>query len=267
MSRLKDRFEQLARAGRKALIPFVIAGDPDPDFTVPLLHGLVTAGADIIELGVPFSDPMADGPIVQRASERALAQRMSLSKVLQLVLEFRATDQLTPIVLMGYLNPIESMGYEAFADAAQRVQVDGVLTVDLPPAEAEQYSALLKARHIDQIFLLAPNSSLARIKTMNAISSGYLYYVSLKGVTGATHLDPSEVERKLRVIRENTTLPLVIGFGIKHAATAKTLSRVADGVVVGSTLISKIEENLAAPKAAQTQIFTLVQSMRQAMDS
>jgi len=168
MSRLKNRFEELAKSGRKALIPFITAGDPNPDFTVPMLHALVESGADVIELGVPFSDPMADGPVIQRASERALEHHMGLSKVLKLVAEFRKTDQLTPVVLMGYLNPIEIMGYEAFANAAQRAEVDGVLTVDLPPEEAEECVALLKARDISPIFLLAPNSPPERIRKMDS---------------------------------------------------------------------------------------------------
>jgi len=267
MSRLKNRFEELAKSGRKALIPFITAGDPNPDFTVPMLHALVESGADVIELGVPFSDPMADGPVIQRASERALEHHMGLSKVLKLVAEFRKTDQLTPVVLMGYLNPIEIMGYEAFANAAQRAEVDGVLTVDLPPEEAEESVALLKARDISPIFLLAPNSPPERIRKMDAVGSGYLYYVSLKGVTGAGHLDTEDVKRKLLEIRENSNLPIGVGFGVKDAETAKTLSAIADGVVVGSAFIRKIEENLDNPENAKAEIIALTKSMRQAMDS
>ena len=182
-----QHFERLAQSGRKALIPFITAGDPYPEFTLPLLHEMVKAGVDVIELGVPFSDPMADGPVIQRASERALAHKMSLTKTLAIAAEFRKTNQTTPIVLMGYLNPIEAMGYEGFANAAQRADIDGVLTVDLPPEEGEDCAAMLKQRNIDTIFLLAPNSSDERIQKMAAIGSGYLYYVSLKGVTGAGH--------------------------------------------------------------------------------
>ena len=189
MSRLAATFEQLAKAGRKALIPFVTAGDPRPDFTLPLMHAMVEAGADVIELGVPFSDPMADGPVIQRASERALDHKMSLRRTLAIAAEFRRTNQQTPVVLMGYVNPIEAMGYEEFANAAQRAEIDGVLTVDLPPEEADECVALLKARDIDPIFLLAPNSSDDRVRKMDAAGSGYIYYVSLKGVTGAGHLD------------------------------------------------------------------------------
>lgn len=267
MSRLKTRFDELATTGRKALIPFITAGDPNPEFTVPMMHAMVEAGADVIELGVPFSDPMADGPVIQRASERALEHHTGLRNVLSFVTEFRKTDQQTPIVLMGYLNPIEIMGYEDFANAAQRAEVDGVLTVDLPPEEAEECVALLKARDIDQIFLLAPNSSAERIKKMDAVGSGYLYYVSIKGVTGAGHLDTADVERKLVQIRENTQLPVGVGFGVKDAETAKTIANLSDGVVVGSAFISKIENNLDNPEQAKIEIIELLKSMRQAMDS
>ncbi len=267
MSRLAATFERLANSGRKALIPFITAGDPTPDFTLSLMHALVKAGVDIIELGVPFSDPMADGPVIQRASERALAHKMSLTKTLACAAEFRKTDQLTPIVLMGYLNPIEAMGYEGFANAAKSAGIDGVLTVDLPPEEGEQCAALLKASGIDTIFLLAPNSSDERIKKMSMVGSGYLYYVSLKGVTGAGHLNAKEVEDKLRQIKKLTSLPVAIGFGVKDAQTAKTISAMGDGVVVGSALISKIEANLDNPERAKSEIIGLLSAMRQAMDN
>ncbi|PPD47030.1 MAG: tryptophan synthase subunit alpha [Methylobacter sp.] len=267
MSRLTGKFAELAKTGRKALIPFITAGDPNPDFTLPMMHAMVAAGVDIIELGVPFSDPMADGPVIQRASERALAHKMSLRKVLALVGEFRKTDQQTPVVLMGYVNPIEAMGYENFANAAQQADVDGVLTVDLPPDEAEECVVLLKARGIDPIFLLAPNSIDERIKMMDAAGSGYLYYVSLKGVTGAGHLNTADVETKLKQIRANTKLPIAIGFGVKDAETAKTVANLGDGVVVGSALISKIEAHQDDLATAQQQIVELLAAMRQAMDS
>jgi len=267
MSRLTGKFAELAKTGRKALIPFITAGDPNPDFTLPMMHAMVAAGVDIIELGVPFSDPMADGPVIQRASERALAHKMSLRKVLALVGEFRKTDQQTPVVLMGYVNPIEAMGYENFANAAQQADVDGVLTVDLPPDEAEECVVLLKARGIDPIFLLAPNSINERIKMMDAAGSGYLYYVSLKGVTGAGHLNTADVETKLKQIRANTKLPVAIGFGVKDAETAKTVANLGDGVVVGSALISKIEAHQDDLATAQQQIVELLAAMRQAMDS
>ncbi|MEQ1528107.1 MAG: tryptophan synthase subunit alpha [Methylococcales bacterium] len=267
MSRLAATFQALAESGRKALIPFITAGDPAPDFTVPMMHAMVAAGVDVIELGVPFSDPMADGPVIQRASERALAHKMSLRKTLAVAAEFRKTDKKTPVVLMGYLNPIEAMGYEKFADAAQQADIDGVLTVDLPPEEAEQCTALLKARGVDPIFLLAPNSTDERIQKMDAIGSGYLYYVSLKGVTGAGHLNTADVEQKLQQIRANTKLPVGIGFGVKDAQTAQTVAAIGDGVVVGSALISKIEAHLDNPENAKNDIVALLTAMRQAMDS
>lgn len=267
MSRLAAKFEELSKKGRKALIPFITAGDPTPDFTVPMMHAMVKAGADIIELGVPFSDPMADGPVIQRASERALEHKMSLRRTLEIAMEFRRTDTKTPVVLMGYLNPIEAMGYEGFANAAKRADVDGVLTVDLPPEEGETCAAELKARDIDTIFLLAPNSSAERIQKMGEIGSGYLYYVSLKGVTGAGHLNTADVEQKLNEIRANASLPVGIGFGVKDAETAKTVAALGDGVVIGSALISKIEANLDDPESAKTEIVELLAAMRQAMDN
>jgi tryptophan synthase alpha chain len=267
MSRLQTTFAQLAQTGRKALIPFITAGDPSPDFTVPMMHAMVEAGVDVIELGAPFSDPMADGPVIQRACERALAHKMSLRKTLAITAEFRKSNQTTPVVIMGYLNPIEAMGYEAFADAAQAAGVDGVLTVDLPPEEATNCTALLTARHIDPIFLLAPNSTDERIEKMDALGSGYLYYVSLKGVTGAGHLNTADVEQKLQQIKAHTKLPVGIGFGVKDAETAKTVSALGDGVVVGSALISKIEANLDNPAQAKTEIIALLTAMRSAMDN
>jgi tryptophan synthase alpha chain len=210
---------------------------------------------------------MADGPVIQRASERALEHKMSLTKTLALATEFRKTNQQTPVVLMGYLNPIEAMGYEGFANAAQRADIDGVLTVDLPPEEGEQCAALLKERGIDTIFLLAPNSTDERIEKMSALGSGYLYYVSLKGVTGAGHLNAADVENKLKQIKAITTLPVGIGFGVKDAETAKIISALGDGVVVGSALISKIENNLNNPERAKTEIIEQLSAMRQAMDN
>ncbi|NOQ64795.1 MAG: tryptophan synthase subunit alpha [Methyloprofundus sp.] len=267
MSRLAARFVEFKQSGHKALIPFITAGDPSPDFTVPMMHAMVTAGADIIELGVPFSDPMADGPVIQRASERALAHGMSLRRTIEMVVEFRKDDQITPVVLMGYANPIEAMGYEAFAIAAENAGVDGVLTVDLPPEEAQDCAATLKEHHIDQIFLLAPNSNVERIKKMDALGSGFLYYVSVKGITGAGHLDTDDVKRKLVDIRANTQIPVGIGFGIKDAETAKVISGLGDAVVVGSALISKIEANLDVPEQAKQEISDLLNAMRVAMDN
>ena len=268
MSRLTSTFQKLAQENRRALIPFITAGDPTPGFTVPTLHALVAAGADVIELGVPFSDHMADGPVIQKASERALAHHMSLRKTLDMVAEFRKTDRATPIVLMGYLNPIEVMGYAAFADKAQESGVDGVLTVDMPPEEAGELAALLRAANMDPIFLLAPTSTEPRIRKVADQGSGYLYYVSLKGVTGASNLDLSDVERKLAEIRAVTNLPVGVGFGVKDAATAALVGKCADAVVVGSALIRLIEED---PNLAQDmlrgRIADLLRSMRAALDA
>lgn len=267
MSRISKKFEELKQAGRKALIPFIAAGDPDPAFTVPALHALVEAGADIVELGVPFSDPMADGPVIQRASERALIHKMSLRKVLDIVREFRRTDATTPLVLMGYLNPIECMGYREFATQAGVAGVDGVLTVDLPPEEYGDFLELLSAANLDPIFLLAPNSTPERIAKMGQLGRGYLYYVSLKGVTGASHLDLGDVERKLAEIRRLTDLPIGVGFGVKNAETAAATSKLGDGVVVGSALVGKIEEAGENRAQALEGMVGLMREMRLAMDA
>ncbi len=266
MSRLAATFEKLKQNHRKALIAFITAGDPTSDFTLEILPELVKAGVDVIELGVPFSDPMADGPVIQKASERALAHHMSLKKTLAMVAEFRKSDTVTPIVLMGYLNPIEVMGYASFAEAAKSADVDGVLTVDLPPEESEQLAALLKNNNIDPIFLLAPNSSDERIQLMSQLGSGYLYYVSLKGVTGAGHLNIEDVGNKLKQIKAITDLPVGVGFGVKDATTAKTIAHLGDGAVVGSALISKIESNLTELDKAKREIVNLLSDMRKTID-
>jgi tryptophan synthase alpha chain len=273
MSRIAACLARLKAQGRKALIPYITAGDPDRDLTVPLMHAMVKAGADIIELGVPFSDPMADGPVIQRASERALLHHVSLRDVLGMVAEFRATDQDTPLVLMGYLNPVEIMGYPVFAAAAARAGVDGVLTVDLPPEEAEDLVTVLRAQHIDPIFLLAPTTNDERIRRICTTASGYVYYVALKGVTGAGHLDTAAVARKLHQIRALTDIPVGVGFGIKDAESAARVAAVADAVVVGSALVQKVEQaqNLPAGRAQHDSITqgitgTLAQ-MRAAMDA
>ncbi|MCB1822398.1 MAG: tryptophan synthase subunit alpha [Candidatus Competibacteraceae bacterium] len=267
MNRISRRFEELRQAGRKALIPYITAGDPHPDQTVPLLHTLVEAGADILELGVPFSDPMADGPVIQKACERALAQGMSLRQVLDLVRKFRQTDLETPLVLMGYLNPIESMGFEAFVAGARDAGVDGVLTVDLPAEEAPELANLLIAADIDPIFLLAPTSSSERIRRTAKLARGYLYYVSLKGVTGSATLNVAEVAEKLAVIRACADLPLGVGFGIKDPPTAAAIAQVADAVVVGSALVSRIAELAQDRQRMHAELAALVSSMRTAMDT
>ncbi|MBL8259938.1 MAG: tryptophan synthase subunit alpha [Candidatus Competibacteraceae bacterium] len=266
MNRIARRFDALRRAGRKALIPYITAGDPRPESTVPMLHALVAAGADLIELGVPFSDPMADGPVIQKACERALAQGMSLRKVFELAREFRRADSETPLVLMGYLNPIESMGHAAFAAAAREAGVDGALTVDLPPEEAVEMAALLDASGIAPIFLLAPTSSDQRIQQTVRLARGYLYYVSLKGVTGSAALNVGEVAAKLAAIRARTDLPLGVGFGIKDPPTAAAIAQVADAVVVGSALVAKMGELADDPERMRREVAASLAAMRQAMD-
>jgi len=266
VSRLSEKLDLLKNSGRKALIPFVTAGDPNPGFTVPLMHAMVEAGADIIELGMPFSDPMADGPVIQKASERALLHRTTVRDVIAMVASFRETDQTTPVVLMGYLNPVECMGYRIFSDLAGKAGIDGLLTVDMPPEEAGDFIPLLKQSGIDPIFLLAPNSTEARIKKVSAMASGYLYYVSLKGITGAGHLDLKSVEEKLGQIKSITSLPVGVGFGVKSGETAAAIGKLADGVVVGSALVSKIADNLEQPQVAHQEIVELLSVMREAMD-
>ena len=267
MSRITQCMQQLQSQGRKALIPYVTAGDPTPQLTVPLAHALVEAGADIIELGVPFSDPMADGPVIQRASERALLHRVSLRHVLDMVREFRQSDSRTPIVLMGYLNPVEVMGYDRFAQAAAEAGVDGVLTVDLPPEEAGGLLAALQQHKIDPIFLMAPTTSDERVRKICSVASGYVYYVSVKGITGAGHLNTEAVSQKIAHLRRLTDLPIGVGFGIKDGASAKAISQVADAVVVGSALIGKIELNVGDHDAILREVTTLLASMRRAMDA
>lgn len=242
MSRIASCMQQLKTANRKALIPYIVAGDPDAATTLATLHAMVKEGADILEIGVPFSDPMAEGPVIQKGHERALESGMSLRKVLELVKTFRSTDDKTPIVLMGYANPIERMGYASFADAASAAGVDGVLTVDIPPEEAHDLNVELKRVGIDNIFLLAPTTTDVRAKNICELATGYLYYVSLKGVTGAGNLDTEEVRKKLTQFRGYTSLPLCVGFGIKDAASARAISEAADGVVVGSVLVNAMAE-------------------------
>lgn len=264
MSRIKSSFDHLSAAGRTALIPFITAGDPDATLTLALLHTLVEAGADVIELGVPFSDPMADGPTIQRASERALAKGMSLRKVLELVAAFRATNGDTPLVLMGYANPIEAMGLEKFAAAAARAGVDGVLVVDYPPEEAASFGAAMKSNGIDPIFLLAPTSTATRIAQVAEVASGYVYYVSLAGVTGSGALNIEAVAERLPLIREKTGLPVGVGFGIRDAATAARIAGIADAVVVGSRIIEEIEKSTLETACANVK--ALVADIRRGVD-
>jgi tryptophan synthase alpha chain len=265
MSRIRARFEQLRARHRVALIPFVTAGDPAPESTVPIMHALVRGGADLIELGVPFSDPMADGPVIQRAAERAIANRVGLRRTLALAAEFRRADRDTPVVLMGYANPIEHMGQESFVRAASEAGVDGLVVVDYPPEECSGFVARLREAGIDPIFLLAPTSTAARIEQVARLASGYLYYVSLKGITGAGHLDVAEVGARLPAIRARCGLPIGVGFGIRDAASAAAVARVADAVVIGSRVIEEIEaagRERAAPAAA-----AFIAGIRQAIDA
>jgi tryptophan synthase alpha chain len=240
LSRIKATLANLKSTNRKAIIPYIVAGDPEPGATVALMHALVDAGADIIELGVPFSDPMAEGPVIQLAHERALVHHVSLTHVLQMASVFRETNQQTPLVLMGYANPIEAMGYVAFAQQAANAGVDGVLTVDMPPEEIGDLGSLLIEQDIDSILLISPTTSPDRIEKICAKASGYIYYVSLKGVTGAGNLNVPEVAAQVGLIRQCTSLPICVGFGIKDAASAKSVAGIADGVVVGSVLVSNI---------------------------
>ncbi|EUC70482.1 tryptophan synthase subunit alpha [Alcanivorax sp. 97CO-5] len=266
MRRIERCFQRLDGENRKALIPFVTAGDPVKDVTVPLMHAMVDAGADIIELGVPFSDPMADGPVIQLACERALQHNTSTRDVLAMVKIFRETNTQTPVVLMGYLNPVEVMGYESFAKAAEDAGVDGVLLVDLPPEEALEVKPVMDAHGLDMIFLVAPTTSDTRIKLIGEAGSGYLYYVSLKGVTGSATLNVEEVASRVETIRNLAQLPIGVGFGIKDAESAQAVSRVADGVVVGSALVNQIAENKNTPDAINDAVGGILSAMRKAMD-
>jgi tryptophan synthase alpha chain len=264
MSRIAERFARLATQRRKGLIPYIAAGDPAPELTVPLMHALAQAGADVIELGVPFSDPMADGPVIQRATERAIRNGVGLKQTLRFVAEFRRTDPDTPVVLMGYANPIEHMGRAAFARAAADAGVDGVLVVDYPPEECEDFAAAMKRQSIDPIFLLAPTSTDERIARVSRSASGYLYYVSLKGITGAGHLDVAAVAARIPTIKAQTKVPVGVGFGIRDAASARSVARVADAVVVGSRIIQETES--VPREQAVDAVRSLVAELRQAID-
>jgi tryptophan synthase alpha chain len=264
MSRIAPTFEALKKRGRKALIPFITAGDPEPKLTVALMHALVEGGADVLELGVPFSDPMADGPVIQRSSERALKHGVSLKDVIKFVREFRATNESTPIVLMGYANPVEAMGLEPFAEAAKAAGVDGVLVVDYPPAEAQRLVELLDARGLDTIFLLSPTTTDTRLGEVTRLGRGYLYYVSLRGVTGASHIDLADVATRVKRVQQSSALPVGVGFGIRDAATAQAVAAFADAVVVGSRLVQEIES--AGPDQAVEKAKALMSGIRRAMD-
>jgi tryptophan synthase alpha chain len=264
MSRIAATFARLASEQRKALIPFITAGDPSPLATVPLMHALVDAGVDVIELGVPFSDPMADGPVIQRASERALKFGVGLDDVLEFVTEFRQTDSQTPVVLMGYANPIERMGLSEFAQRAAKAGVDGVLVVDYPPEESHALLETMDAAGIDTIYLLSPTSSPGRIKLVAEAARGYIYYVSLKGVTGAAHIDTAAVQAMIAQIKSQTKLPVGVGFGIRDGETARSIAAFADAVVIGSRIIQELES--ATAENAVDKVRVLVKNIREAMD-
>ncbi|EPG2418917.1 MULTISPECIES: tryptophan synthase subunit alpha [Stenotrophomonas] len=266
VSRLDACFQRLREQQRKALIPFITAGDPSLEATVPVMHALVDAGADVIELGVPFSDPMADGPTIQRSSERALARGAGSRYVLQAVAQFRERDAQTPVVLMGYLNPVEIHGYAAFATAAVEAGVDGVLLVDLPPEEAGEAQQAFDAAGLALVLLASPTTSEARADKLLALARGYLYYVSFAGVTGASErLDSDAASARLQALRARASVPVVAGFGIKDADSAAAMARQADGVVVGSALVAALAEAGSAEEAAQ-RARTFLAPLRQALD-
>lgn len=261
MSRIQTRLAELKAQDKTALIPYLTAGDPQPQATVALMHDLVAAGADIVELGVPFSDPMADGPVIQKAVERALAHHVSLLDVLAMVSEFRRQDTTTPVVLMGYLNPIEAMGWVTFAERAKQAGVDGVLTVDMPPQEAHSYVSAMKAQGLDCIFLVSPTTPTSRLAAVNEYGSGFVYYVSLKGVTGSAELNEAAVSAQLQALAQHLSLPICIGFGIRNTQNAYQMARIGDGVIIGSALVSLIEahaaEGLNAVKQALIEQMTV----------
>ena len=264
-TRIQATFAKLASEGRQALIPYVTAGDPYADVTVELMLAMARAGADVIELGVPFSDPMADGPVIQRASERALAKGITLTHVLEMVRAFRLEDEGTPVVLMGYANPIERFGLERFVAQAKAAGVDGVLVVDYPPEECEAFATALKGQGMDPIFLLAPTSTDERVERLGRQASGYVYYVSLKGVTGAGHLDTSAVAAAMPRLRRHVKVPLGVGFGIRDGATAAAVARHADAVVIGSALVQLIEVQSRDNVAIQAAAF--IRDIRAALDA
>lgn len=268
MSRISQRLTQAKAAGKKILVAYVVNGDPYPEATLPAMHALVASGVDVIELGVPFSDPMAEGPVIQKGHERALAHNTSLKSSLDIVKQFRQTNSTTPVVLMGYANPVERFGYQAFAKAAAEAGVDGLLTVDLPPEEVSVLKQALDDVGMDNIFLLAPTTTVERARKIASHASGFLYYVSLKGVTGAGHLDVDAVKSKLNEFGKLTDLPVCVGFGIKDPQTARAIAQLADGVVVGSVLVDKMGSMAEqSPQEIAAALGTLLDGIRQAIDT
>jgi len=266
-NRLANCFTNLQEQGKTALIPYIVTGDPTLDLTIPLMHSMVEAGANIIELGVPFSDPMADGPVIQRAAERALQYDTSLYDVFEIVRTFRQKNDKTPIVLMGYLNPIEVMGYQQFVKQAADAGVDGVLTVDMPPEEAKSFTELCVTEGLDPIYLIAPTTSSDRMKMINQFAKGFVYYVSIKGVTGAANIDVQDVSARVDIIRQHIKLPVGVGFGIKDAATAVKIGKNADAVVIGSAIINLIENNIQSPAKIVKEVADFLLNVRQALDT
>ncbi|MDB5960642.1 MAG: tryptophan synthase subunit alpha [Massilia sp.] len=265
MSKIAATFAALKAANKTGLVTFITAGDPAPELTVPLMHAMVAGGADVLELGVPFSDPMAEGPVIQRACERALKFNISLKDVFNFVREFRQRDTTTPVVLMGYANPIERIGVAGFVDAARAAGADGAIVVDYPPEECEEFAAAMRAADLDLIFLLAPTSTPERIAQVARFGGGFSYYVSLKGVTGAGSIDTIDVARKVAAIREHVKLPIGVGFGIRDGATARAVAEVADAVVIGSRIIQEIENTPKEGACAAVQKF--VAGIREALDA
>nr|WP_314540234.1 tryptophan synthase subunit alpha [uncultured Massilia sp.] len=265
MSRIAQTFDALKEQGKTGLVTFITAGDPGPELTVSLLHALVEGGADVLELGIPFSDPMAEGPVIQRACERALVFGVGMKDVLGYVRQFREKNQHTPIVLMGYANPIERMGPSEFIRQAKEAGADGAIVVDYPPEECEEFAAEMKENDLDLIFLLAPTSTTQRIQQVARHGSGFSYYVSLKGVTGAGGIDTADVARRVAAIREHVKLPIGVGFGIRDAATAKSVAQVADAVVIGSRIIQELENTPKEQGPAAVRAF--VAGIREALDA
>lgn len=266
MSRIQTCFEQLAQNKKKALISYITAGDPHPSSTLEIMHALTEAGTDIIELGIPFSDPMADGPVIQLACERALKHNTSLRDIIEIVKQFRETDTTTPVVLMGYQNPVEIFGVEEFAQTVAGL-VDGVITVDLPPEESQQVASIYKQHDIDTIYLLAPTTSDQRVQMITDLASGFLYYVSFKGITGASQIDAKSVETKVDQIRKHTDMPIAVGFGIKDATTAQAVAACSNAVVVGSAIVSIIAEHGEDVGLAMRKVKSLLREIKDALDN
>ena len=263
MSKIKSVFDSLDKKQSKALIPFITAGDPDPEMTIEILHTLVDAGADMIELGIPFTDPMADGPVIQRASERAIANNVGIKKTIEIVKEFRQKNKHTPIILMGYANTMEAIGIDLFIQLIHEAHVDGVITVDYPPEEAKSFVEKLKEKNIDTIFLLSPTTEDKRIKLIIEQATGFIYYVSLKGVTGSANIDIDQVTERVRNIKRYTKLPIGVGFGVRDAKTAKEVALISDAVVIGSRIVQEIENSSRADLISN--IKKLMTEMKQAI--